>query len=127
MTKENPIGQLKQNFAHYIRFSAENPDFFRMMTHENRKPSARLNWLVEHHTGPMIAYLAKLIRKAQAMGAFVQGDPVTLLYLFLGAATSPYRSAREIDLITGRSPNTPKAIEAHIAHCERLFFRDPAG
>ena len=56
-------------------------------------------------------------------GAFVEGDPLQLLYLFLGSATSPYRSAREIELLTGRTPNSEQAIKRHIELCERLFFR----
>jgi AcrR family transcriptional regulator len=121
----DPVARLKRNFAQYIRFSAENPDFFLMLSQENRAPSERLTWLMERHSAPTTTYLTELIRKAQDLGAFVEGDPVTLLYLFLGAATSPYRSAPEMQILTGRSPMTPEAVEAHIAHCERLFFRDP--
>jgi AcrR family transcriptional regulator len=124
--EDDPVSRLKRNFAHYIRFSAENPDFFLMLSHENRAPSARLNWLVEHHSAPTTAYLIELIRRAQALGAFVEGDPLTLLYLFLGAATSPYRSAPEIDLISGRKMGSAEEVDAHIAHCERLFFRGQA-
>jgi AcrR family transcriptional regulator len=124
--KDNdPVGRLKRNFARYIRFSAQHPDFFRMITHENRLASARLDWLVANHVRPTVAHIAELIRRAQALGAFVEGDPVSLLYVFLGSATSPYRSAREIELITGQRPDRPEAVEAHIALCERLFFRSP--
>jgi TetR/AcrR family transcriptional regulator len=121
----DPVRRLKRNFAHYIRFSAEYPDFFRMLTHENALASDRLTWLVTNHVGPTLAYMAELIRRAQALGAFVEGDPLKLLYLFLGSATSPYRSAREIELLTGQTPNTEQAIKRHIELCERLFFRAP--
>ncbi|MHB8529495.1 MAG: TetR/AcrR family transcriptional regulator [Caulobacteraceae bacterium] len=120
----DPVRRLKRNFAHYIRFSAEYPDFFRMLTHENTLASERLTWLVTNHVSPTLGYMTELIRRAQALGAFVEGDPLKLLYVFLGAATSPYRSAREIELLTGQSPNTEPAIRRHIELCERLFFRN---
>ncbi len=123
----DPVRRLKRNFAHYIRFSAEHPDFFRMLTHENTVGSERLEWLVTNHVGPTLAHMTELIRRAQALGAFVEGDPLSLLYLFLGSATSPYRSAREIELLTGQTPNTESAIKRHIELCERLFFRTPTG
>jgi hypothetical protein len=44
--------------------------------------------------------------------------------LFLGVATSPYRSARELKLLTGKAQDTTSAINNHIALCERLFFLD---
>jgi AcrR family transcriptional regulator len=121
----DPVRRLKRNFAQYIRFSAEHPDFFRMLTHENALASERLTWLVTNHVKPTLAHTSELIRRAQRLGAFVEGDPLKLLYLFLGAATSPYRSAREIELLTGRLPNTEDAIKRHIELCERLFFRTP--
>jgi AcrR family transcriptional regulator len=121
----DPVRRLKRNFAHYIRFSAEYPDFFRMLTHENALASERLTWLVTNHVGPTQAHMTELIRRAQALGAFVEGDPLSLLYLFLGAATSPYRSASEIALLTGETPNREQAIRRHIELCERLFFRFP--
>ena len=121
----DPVRRLKRNFANYIRFSAEHPDFFRMITHENTIGSERLAWLVTNHVGPTLAHMTELIRRAQALGAFVEGDPLSLLYLFLGSATSPYRSAREIELLTGRTPNSEHAIRRHIDLCERLLFRTP--
>lgn len=123
----DPVARLKRDFAQYIRFCAENPDFFRLLTHENVLASERLTWFVTHHVGPTVARTTELIRRVQAQGAFVEGDALTLLYLFLGAATSPYRSARELELLTGRRPDVEATIETHIALCERLFFRpDPS-
>lgn len=121
----DPVRRLKRNFAHYIRFSAEYPDFFRMITRENSLASERLEWLVTNHVGPTLAHTTELIRRAQALGAFVEGDPLSLLYLFLGSATSPYRSAREIELLTGEAPDSEEGIRRHIELCERLFFRTP--
>jgi AcrR family transcriptional regulator len=115
-------GRLRRILARYIRFSSENPDFFRMMTHENTIGSERLNWHIETNVRPMIGRTATLVTEAQQQGEFVAGDPINLVYVFLGCATGPYRSSREIEALTGKSPFSPEAVEAHIAACERLFF-----
>jgi len=125
--EEDPAIHLKRIFARYIRFSAEFPDFFRMMTHENLVGSKRLSWLVKNHVAPTTRQMTELIRRAQKQGSFVGGDPVRLLYLFLGAATSPYRSARELKLLTGKAQDAPAAINSHIALCESLFFLTARG
>ena len=117
--------RLRWYFREYIRFSAHHPDFFRMMTQENTLRSERLEWLVETHVGATVTRTIAMIEAAQQEGAFIAGDPMQLLYLFLGAATSPYRSSAEIMLLTGRSPEEPAQVEAHVLACERLFFRDP--
>jgi AcrR family transcriptional regulator len=121
----DPVRRLKRIMTRYIRFSAKFPDFFRMLTHENMVGSPRLRWLVNQHVGPTVAHVSELIRRGQAIGAVVEGEPITLVYLFLGTATSPYRSAREIELLTGARPDTESAINRHIEVCERLFFRAP--
>lgn len=123
----DPATRLRKIFARYIRFSAEFPDFFRMMTHENLVESKRLSWLVRNHLEPSTGHLTELIRQAQNQGTFVKGDPLRLLYLFLGVATSPYRSARELKLLTGKAQDTLSAINNHIALCERLFFLTAKG
>lgn len=118
------VEQIRTFFTHYIRFSAAHPDFFRMITQENMLNSERIRWLVEHHTGKVARRMAGLITRAQADGRFVEGDAMQLLYVFLGAATSPYRSAAELAQVTGRSPSEPDQIERHIAICLKLFLRD---
>ena len=123
--RDDPVGQLRRHFRRYVYFSAQYPDFFRMFTNENKLESERLKWFVTHHTGPFLSRIAGLIAEAQALGAFVEGDPLTLIYLFIGAATIPYRSASEIAQITGERTDTPEAIERHLAMLDRLFFRTP--
>ncbi len=117
--------RLRTFCAEYIRFSADHPDFFRMMTQENTLRSERIEWLVEHHVRHLVKRISGLIAEAQAQGRFVEGDPTELLYMFVGAATGPYRSSREIELLTGNSPHEPARVEEHIRACERLFFREP--
>jgi TetR/AcrR family transcriptional regulator len=118
----DPVTALKRNFAYYIRFTAKYPELFRIMTHENALRSDRLAWFVANHVRPTVGYLIELIRRAQAQRGFIQGDPLRLIYLFHGAATSPYRSAWEIEMLTGEQQSSERAVRRHIQLCERLFF-----
>lgn len=118
--------RLRHWFAEYIRFSADHPDFFRMMTQENTLRSERLVWLTDQHIRETLRQASELVRAAQEEGEFVEGDPVQLVYIFLGAATSPYRSDGEIEILTGKHPADPAQVEEHIRTCERLFFQTTA-
>ena len=118
--------RLRLRCAEYIRFSADHPDFFRMITQENTLRSDRLSWLIDHHVRATTRMTADLIAQAQADGDFVSGDPMQLVYLFVGAATSPYRSDAELEILTGHRPAEKGLIEEHIRTCERLFFRGKA-
>lgn len=124
LQEQSAADRLRHFLADYIRFSAAYPDFFCMMTQENLRKSDRLRWLVEHHVGKVAAHLTALIAQAQANGTFVAGDPLQLMYVFLGSATSPYRSAAEIELLTGQSAGDPARVEQHIQICLSLFMRD---
>lgn len=114
--------QLRCVLSQYIRFSAEFPEFFLMVTQENMRSSDQLAWLVENHSVRSATFMMDLIQKAQAAGQFAQGDPLQLLYMFLGCATAPYRSAAEIGLIAGVDIFEPVWIERHVDTCLQLFF-----
>lgn len=109
----------------FIRFSATNLDFHRMMAHVASSPSPQLDWLFEEYLRHTFDVRAKLIRGAQKAGRFVDGDPYHLEYIFIGAATRIYMLAGEVEKIMGRSPFTPEFIDEHVRVCLGLFFRDP--
>ncbi|MBE7184340.1 MAG: TetR/AcrR family transcriptional regulator [Methylobacterium mesophilicum] len=120
---DDAASRLRNHFAAYIRFSAQHPDMFRMMTQENTLGSERLSWLVDAHTRALVETVTTLIGRAQADGTFIAGDPLQLLYIFLGAATGPYRSTAELRLLGVDDPASPMRIDAHIAACEQMFFK----
>jgi hypothetical protein len=109
----------------FIRFSAENPRFHRLMTYEGSKGGERMDWLVEQFARDFFKLLTDMIRAAQKEGRFIEGDPYHVAYLFIGAVTRIFMLAAEVKRISGRSPMTPAYIEEHVQLCLRLFFRDP--
>jgi TetR/AcrR family transcriptional regulator len=109
----------------FIRFSAQNPKFHRLMAHEAGQGGERMNWLVDHYVKEFFKLLTALIRSAQQEGRFIEGDPYHVAYLFIGAVTRTFMLAAEVKRISGRSPLTAAYIEEHISLCLRLFFREP--
>lgn len=109
----------------FIRFSAENPQFHRLMAYEAGKGGERLDWLIDQFARDFFKLLTDMIRAAQKERRFVEGDPYHVAYLFIGAVTRTFMLAAEVKRISGRSPMTPSYIEEHVQLCLRLFFREP--
>lgn len=106
----------------FVRFSADHPHFHLLMS--ERHSSKHLKFIVAEMVRPYFAQITELIRAAQRAGKYVEGDPHHLQYLFIGAATRIFTLADEVKLMTGRSPSSAKAIDAHVAACLGLFFKD---
>jgi TetR/AcrR family transcriptional regulator len=110
----------------FIRFSAANPKFHRLMDYEAGNGGERMDWLADEFVKEFFDVLVPLIRAAQKDGGFVAGDAYHLVYLFIGAATRLFMLAPEVRRVSGRSPMTPSYIQEHVNLCLALFFRDPA-
>ena len=110
----------------FIRFSAANPKFHRLMDYEAGNGGERMDWLADEFVKEFFDVLVPLIRAAQKDGGFVAGDAYHLVYLFIGAVTRLFMLAPEVRRVSGRSPMTPSYIQEHVNLCLALFFRDPA-
>ena len=109
----------------FIRFSAANPKFHRLMDYEAGNGGERMNWLADEFVQEFFDVLVPLIRAAQKDGGFVAGDAYHLVYLFIGAVTRLFMLAPEVKRVSGRSPMTSSYIQEHVDLCLALFFRDP--
>ena len=109
----------------FIRFSAENPAFHWLMSHEASKGGSRMNWLVDEYVGQFFGEITPLIRASQKEGRFVAGDPHHLLYIFVGAVTHLFMLSAEVKKVSGRNPNTAAYVDEHVKLCLGLFLREP--
>lgn len=119
------VTRLRQFQKAFIRISATRPELNWLLSHEVREESSRLSWIIEKIAGRDIEEAIELIRKVQALGRYVEGDPAHLHYLFVGAATRVFMVSGEIKRTMKQSPFDEAFLERHIEMCERLFFRDP--
>ena len=117
--------QLRLILEDFIRFSAENPAFHWLMSHEASKGGRRMNWLVEEYVRHFFKEITDLIRAAQKVGRFVEGDPHHLLYIFVGAVTHLFMLGAEVKKVSGKSPTSTAYVEEHVKLCMGLFFREP--
>lgn len=126
VSKQDEVGQLRVLQEQFIRFAAANPNFHWLMSHEGKRESERLTWLVEDRVRNYFNVVAKLIRVAQKQGRYVEGDPYHLQYLFIGAVTRIFMLSAEVQQVMGHSPFSKKFLDEHIRACCALFFREPA-
>jgi TetR/AcrR family transcriptional regulator len=122
----DPVERLRAIQEDFIRYGAKNLDIHFLMSHEARRESKRLAWLVEERIQQYFDGIAKLIRVAQERGCYVEGDPYHLQYLFIGAVTRVFMLAAEVRQVTKRMVFSKEFVEEHVRLCSALFFRDPA-
>jgi AcrR family transcriptional regulator len=114
-------GRLEQLTHRFIRFVARKPEFMRLMNDEGKHESARMRWLVDRYVRPMHETLRALIERGQALGLLPPIPPVSLHYIFLGAAGLVFSQAPECRRITGVDPTDEAFATAHADAIIRLF------
>lgn len=119
------VTKLRLMQADFIRLAAEKPELHWLMSHEAGEGGERIAWLFQNLLIGDFTLFTDLIKSAQESGHYVEGNPVHLHYLFLGAAARIYMVSSEVEMVMGQSPFDPAFVEDHIAACQRLFFRTP--
>lgn len=120
----DPIEKLRLLQIDFVRMAAEHPELHWLMSHEAGERSERLEWIIETLLTGSFENWRELIAKAQSLGGYVQGDPIHLHYLFLGAAGRIFMLAAEVEQTMGRSPFHPEFVEEHVRVIQNLFFRE---
>lgn len=120
------VTKLRLLQADFIRLSAQHPELHWLMSHEAGEGGERITWLMENVLGGDFEMFVNLIKSVQKSGQYVEGDPLHLHYIFLGAAARIFMVSGEVETLMGRSPFDPAFVEDHIETCGRLFFRATA-
>lgn len=108
----------------FIRLAAKRPEVNWVLSHDVGEGPPRLQSLIEKFIGRDIDLVIHLIREAQRLGRYVEGDPAHLAYVSFGATSRIFMMSAEIERTMGQSPFDKAFVDRHIALCERLFFRD---
>jgi AcrR family transcriptional regulator len=120
----DPRTRLRLLLRDFVRFQARHPELHRFMIQEGIGKSPRLAWLVETHIRPIYEYVRSLTEDAQRAGFARIGRPVHVHYMLIGAASSIYALAAEVELLTGLDPTDERLVSEHVATLERLFLRE---
>ena len=118
----DPPDALAAVLHHFVLFTAERPQLSRLMLKETAARGERLTWIVEHHLRPSFDAALALIRAAQRRGVLEGIAPVSVYYLFVGAATSAFVMGPAYQLLTGHDPFSPERRAAYADAVVQLFL-----
>jgi len=119
LESRGPRAFAREAIREYVRFSAAHPELFRLMVDEGKSSEDRMQWLVDTHLKPLYE---GFIRFGESFGPGT--DPSLLphaYYVLAGAASLIFAAAPECRRLTGLSPQTAQAIEAHAEFVARLL------
>jgi TetR/AcrR family transcriptional regulator len=121
----NPAWGTRSGFAAniraFVRAAAGLPELNRIMVQEATIDSARLQWIVEHHTRPRFELVTEQWRRLRADGVVADVDEVVLYYSLVGAASLAYVNAPEARLL-GHDTLAATFIEAHADALVAMFL-----
>jgi TetR/AcrR family transcriptional regulator len=118
------VTRLREAQRVFIRLAAKRPEVNWVLSHDAGEGAPRLQSMVEKIIGRDIDLIIDLIRQAQRLGRYVEGNPAHLAYVSFGAASRIFMLSAEIERTMGQSPFSKAFVEKHIELCERLFFRN---
>ena len=94
----------------YVRFSAANPAFHRLMLHEGKQDSWRIRFLAEAYLQPAMLRLRRIVEAELHLS---DEDFFHWYYLFVGAGPMPFSMAPEAHALFGVSTDSETVIERH--------------
>ncbi|MEM8564022.1 MAG: TetR family transcriptional regulator [Pseudomonadota bacterium] len=107
-----PHERLAYVIRSFVRFSAENPEFNRMMLHEGKRDSWRMAWLADTMLRPAAEELRELIAQDEAI--HLKGDEfISWYYMFIGGGSTLFAIAPEAKHVFGVDTLTDKIIDQH--------------
>lgn len=118
--------KLRILFEDFIRHGAKDLELHMLMTQAASGSGPEFDPQIAEYVRTNNEFIRPLILSAQQEGAFIEGDPDHLNYLFIGAATRIFMQAKEVESVMGRSPLSDEFVEEHVEAVLRLFFKAPA-
>lgn len=105
-----PSRQAAQVIGSYVRFNAAHPELTRLMVHEGKRDTARLRFIVDTYSRPLMKQLR------QSVGVWIDADNedfVFWYYTFLGAGSLVYTMAPEAQSMFGFDAKDPSNVDRH--------------
>lgn len=94
----------------YVRFTAANPEFNRLMIQEGKHESWRLHWLVENFLRPNIAQMREHLKQGIELNT---RDFVHWHYIIAGAGSLVFSMAPEAKLLFGVDVTDDAIVDRH--------------
>jgi AcrR family transcriptional regulator len=113
-----PREYTREVIREYVRFTAENPELFRLMVDEGKVADKRMKWLVDNHIKPRFDVVASELCE---MADLDQRLIPHVFYALAGASSLIFAVAPECRRLTGLNPRTADAIETHAEFIANLI------
>ncbi|MEA3127614.1 MAG: TetR/AcrR family transcriptional regulator [Caballeronia sp.] len=108
---DEPGEVLREMFLAFAIFTAQHPEFHRLLSFEAQINSDRFDWLIESYVRPSYEISTQAIRTGQQAGVVRAGDPGQLHYAVIGVITTSIVFANEYSRMTGLNPRSPEEVE----------------
>jgi len=120
--------QLQALIRVYVQFAADHPQLHRVIMHESAHPNERLDWLGERYLKPLYRFGEQAIRRGQAEGVVVPGDPALIYNLLRMGGSALFAASHEIRQTTGLDVCQPATIDelVNMLSAAFMFRRNPS-
>ena len=109
----DPAVKFAAGVRQFVGFSAARPELHRIMDLESTAPSARLDWLVEHHAGPMFEVVSARWASVRAAGFGADLSAIDVWLLLVGVGALPFANAPVLRRFGGPDPSDSDQVRAH--------------
>lgn len=119
------LAAMKAYTRQFVYFSAEYPEFYKLIFHEMCTQTERATWLLENIYAPLDTLFVRENKKIKADKLVVQNYPVANMGAMLfSAINSVFIQAFRIENMYGVNPFEEKEIERHADIIITLFFAE---
>lgn len=109
----DPVEQFVSGVRRFVEFSATRPELHRIMDLESTAPSARLDWIVENHVGPMFEFVSTQWSSVRAAGCGADLAAIDVWLVLVGVGALPFANAPVLGRFGGPDPSDPDQVRAH--------------
>lgn len=106
----------------YVHYAYSQPALHKIILQESSHPSARLDWLIEHHLRPLFEEVVKSLSELQRLGIAPPGDPALLFNMIRVSAGGLLALAVEIKGTSNLDLNSEQALDDLSDMIVRCFF-----
>lgn len=116
---------LKAYMRQFVYFTAENPDFHRVVALEMCARSERTEWLVHTLLDPLHQLYENMFLNREFKDSHLGQIPAAnLASMMIGAVTTFFFHATQMEIQYGVDPFSAEEIEKHVDGLNQLFFPD---
>lgn len=107
------VEQFTTSVRRFVAFSAARPELHRIMDLESTAPSARLDWIVEYHAGPMFEIVSERWAAVRRNGAGADLAAIDVWMLLVGVGALPFANAPVLQRFGGPDPSDADRVREH--------------